>query len=250
MIYRKQKSLKRFVIDFSELLFGKRFTDELAVKYFKRNWIFDRDVVTNFHIKQCEQNITITNSNYAKEVFNIFYRTLPPDQLVPAHTLSRAESFVPFYPGKTNLLLYNFFSRNYGIRDPILFRCIALRDRVPLAIKNLLFCADQIYLLNNLFENCWYENGKCDSKYVLVIQAFHPRIKTPSNQLRYFAIYHDKDSMTVAGTHSIQLPTRDVELSYKPSLRSFAPTDATAFYTTLAKASTHLCMFVWTFAVN
>lgn len=207
-----------------------RLKDRLATKFLGHSKIFDPNEIRTFQLNQSSHNRLVSNKDFLPNLFNAFYGNIDANCLVPDADLSCAQSFVPYYKGLTNLVLYNFFSRNYGIRDPILYRFVALNRSNPVFMFNKILAADQVVLLGDVMGD--FENKKLPEHGSILVQAFHPRIKTPADQLRFLAIYHGVNEGVVSGIHSMQLPLNGIGSKWDPSFRSYGFSNVPAYIST------------------
>lgn len=196
-------------------------TNFLYEKILGYHRVIDRAALMNFHQKQFSSGGVVSKASFLSKLFNYLYEQHDINLIIPALDVPCAQSFVPYYRGVTKALVYNFFSRNYGIRDPILFRFCIFSDSKPVWLCNQILKADQVYLFDASESQKNLDHLPRFGS--LLVQAFHPRICTPNEQLRYFAIYHDQQQGLVSGTHSLQLPDRGIAKNWQPSFRAFSP---------------------------
>ena len=211
-------------------MISPRLKDRLAVKFFGYSKIYNLDEINLFQLRQTSNSQVISNKDFLPHVFSVFYGEKDPNQLVPGADIPFAQSFALYYKGITNLVIYNFFSKNYGIRDPILYRIIALSDSKVISSFNKILPADSVLILGDDFGD--FTNKNLPLNCSILIQAFHPRIKTPAGQLRFLAIYHDAQKGIVSGIHSMQLPMNGIASKWEPAFRSYGFSDTPAFIST------------------
>ena len=127
------------------------------------------DHVFNSAGSEFQNNIKILNSNILKKCCSV-------------------AGFVPFLKGNTNIVLYNFFSKNYGIRKQLLTRICLCQGLNIIDTKWVLLHSNCV---KRLLLKDWYE---LDADYISV-EAFNPKI--PKNhaghdgQFRFWGLYGD-----------------------------------------------------------
>ncbi|PIQ85215.1 MAG: hypothetical protein COV74_09660 [Candidatus Omnitrophica bacterium CG11_big_fil_rev_8_21_14_0_20_45_26] len=206
---------------------SKAWTDFL-LKSGRRERVFDPAEITQFHLQSHPQAQLVLPQQLTPCLFQAYYGQVDAQTIVPNENTPCAHSFVPYFCGTTYPILYNFFARNYGIRDPILYRFIILNEGHPVWLSQKIIAADTVFL----FDDPGLSEKTLPPYGVLLVQAFHPRIKTIANQLRYFGCYLNENRTIVSGVHSLPPPLHGVSKTLKPSYRSFGPIDAKIFYHT------------------
>jgi hypothetical protein len=148
-------------------------------------------------------------------------RGLFPDFLFrPASVPARVTGFVPYDAGFTEILVYNFFDRHYGIRDPILYRLMLVAGLEVRALHKFVLEGNRSARLvaSELFKGVDAPHG------VLALQALHPRIaamRERTAEHRFFGFVGAGDR--IAGVHSLGVGTETARETW-PRARVYVPT--------------------------
>lgn len=159
---------------------------------------------------------------WTKTLFETWYSKRDANLMLPSEDIGVAESWVHFRRDKTRLLIYNFFERNYGIRDPILYRVSVFgADGSVEATEQFLMAPGEIRFLARVCDG-----SRLPEEGSLVVQAFHPRIKVMGNQLRYFVFYGSGLDLN-CGVHSLGIPESRILKKMGPGHRNVADSRST-----------------------
>ena len=221
-------TLKRGIFNLVAKCTSKKAAASILVKSGSRQWYMEPDALIQFHLKQYPDAKIVNKEEIVSAVFSAFYEKTAVSHIIPNADIPHSQSYLPSFKCINRLVFFNFFGRNYGIRDPILYRLIHLQEGQPLFVRNFVLPADGVksVVLNDLFPEIVNVPG------TFALQAFHPRMKTIGNQLRFFGLFQDNIQGTLSGVHSMPLPKDYVVGMTKPSLRSFAPKVANTFFHT------------------
>ena len=213
------------MVNYGPRLIGQKLFSGFCAR-FGRESNLDVDSIREAQLRLHSDSKLIESEKYLSTLFEAYYKKTDPNMIVPAAQIGAASSFVPYYRGFTQVILYNFFSINYGIRDPILYRISILND------EHVAWC-EQFILASGNTININDTNLKTDNlpKHGnLIIEAFHPRISTPMNQLRYFVIYHDSKSGALSGVHSLGAKLNGLPKLTQPSYRAYGFDNSKYYY--------------------
>ena len=229
--YFKPKTAK---IDVLAKFIGTENANRLAVGFFNACPGFTpKKAFKDFREKHPDAK-PVRPEGLVRELFRIYYGEKGANDIVPDPSTPFAVSYGTFRRGMTSLLLFNFFRQNYGIRDPILFRLSIMSGQKLFWTSQFLSPADEVKFIENLgstvAEHNLPENG------TFQLEAFHPRIKTPSRQIRFFAFLQDRTKGIIAGVHSMDVPHRAHLDHGKLCFRAFVPNGAKAFYNNVIDA--------------
>ncbi len=178
---------------------GETIAQKVAETYLGRKKIFDSRHIEKAYLEKFPFSKVIPVNNLLSELFSVYYGVKTVDQINPEIGTPCAFAYVPYYQGKTKLLMFNFFNRNYGIRDPILIRISLINRTNVYPIKQSIFIPDQVYL-----EDFMASDSDDIGQYgTALVEVFHPRIKTSMDQFRFFGIYRDQNEGKVSGVHSV-----------------------------------------------
>jgi hypothetical protein len=111
-------------------------------------------------------------------------------------TTPSIHSYSPYIKKLTYLVAFNFLRINYNLRDPVLIKIWINGGGKLIRIFSpnevLILTPEELDALND--NNIQYGN--------VHIEIFHPQIKTPNSEFRFFTIYHSP-SHSSAGVHSL-----------------------------------------------
>jgi hypothetical protein len=135
---------------------------------------------------------------------------------VPAHVTG----IVPYDHGFTEVLVYNFFDRHYGIRDPIFYRLLLVAGLEVRGLHKFALEGNRSARLvaSDLFKGIEVPHG------MLALQAFHPRItavRERTAEHRFFGFLGAADR--IAGVHSLGLLAEEAREA-GPRARVYVPT--------------------------
>ena len=129
--------------------------------------------------------------------------------------LNSVAGYVPFEQGKTQVSLYNFFSKNYSIRKQLLGGIYFLKNGLIVNIEWFLLPADCIKLLD-------LSNKKIDAD-TIIVEYFHDRISKNhahhSGHLRFHGIYDNYAAIV----HSMPIDNYYFKYQKNVSTRRFFP---------------------------
>lgn len=129
-----------------------------------------------------------------------FYLNAEPNFRIRGDTDDSSISMVPYFPGSTELLIYNFFGQNYAIRDPILFRVVLVHKDKPVASRQFLLESNGVKWISDVDDFLQTDVTKMVPG-VLLVSAHHPRISTRQREFRFFGFCRSSQGM--AGCHSM-----------------------------------------------
>lgn len=223
--YFKPKTAK---IDMLAKFVGYDIANRLAVKFFGACSGFSPEKMFKNFLDKYPNAKPVNPDNLVREIFKIFYGQQSANDIVPDSSTPFAVSYGTYRKGMTSLLFFNFFKQNYGIRDPILFRISIMCGQTLYWTTQFLSPADQVEFIENLGSDLAKENLPENGTFQL--EAFHPRIKTPSRQIRFFAFLQNRKKGIISGVHSMDVPHRAHLNHGKLCFRAFVPKGAKAFY--------------------
>lgn len=168
----------------------------------------------------------VSRESMIARLLETYYSNGSPNLLVPEAGVPSAFSYVPYYRGVTSVLVFNFFRFNYGIRDPVLYRLSILCGREVVWCRQYLLASDAVLKI----EDPSFEVKGLPTHGNILLEAFHPRISTPGRQLRYFVIYRDQTSGSIAGVHSMVFAPEGLMPLAKPSYRGYGVGNVRHFY--------------------
>jgi hypothetical protein len=129
--------------------------------------------------------------------------------------LNSVAGYIPFEQGKTQVSLYNFFSKNYSIRKQLLGGIYFLKNGLIVNIEWFLLPADCIKLLD-------LSNKKIDAD-TIIVEYFHDRISKNhahhSGHLRFHGIYDNYAAIV----HSMPIDNYYFKYQKNISTRRFFP---------------------------
>ena len=100
----------------------KNLYDFLVINFTNRKKVYS-------HSNKDKYKNKINKSNYMDFIFENYYKNkLQFIDDIYFENISSSYSYVPYFKESTNILIYNFFSYNYAIRDPILYQFYILED--------------------------------------------------------------------------------------------------------------------------
>src|SRR5688500_9042804 len=111
-----------------EKFLGPHVAAEIGVRFFGYDWAYSRHHIFQFHKSSNPQADLLSDENFAKSIYEIYGGAKPASDVIPDPDLASARSYVPFRRNETSFILYNYFRRHHGIRDPILFRLVFLKE--------------------------------------------------------------------------------------------------------------------------
>ena len=215
-------ALQRAVLKGGRAMLGDEGLARLAARLGREPGL-SLDGATPWLLEHAPQASVVPAAQFVPAALASQYDGLDPNRLIPGEDVPSVHSFVPYYRGSTNLLVYNFFRMNYGIRDPVLYRYAVYAGRRLHWCHQFLLGPDRVaWIPDPCTQAQLPQNG------TVVLQAFHPRIATPSRQLRYFVLY--RKAGVVSGTHSLQFDPLTLARRTQPSYRAFGEPGASYGY--------------------
>ena len=172
-----KKTIKNYLN--SNILFSNYVANLLSLKYnvLHRNQLPKTGGATEGNI------ISYSDLNIAGTKFQDKIKINNSDLLKKTSSVA---GYIPFLKNNTNIVLYNFFSKNYGLRKQLLTRLSICQGKKLLDTKWVLL---QSNCVKRLLLNDWQS---FDADYISV-EAFHPRL--PKNHgghdghLRFWGLY-------------------------------------------------------------
>ncbi len=189
---------------------GLEKTNELAVKYFKACPPYYNRVLQAHYLKQYPQAKIIPPEKFMPTLFSAYYGQTSPEDMVPDAASAFVSAYVPFRKGITHILLFNFCQRNYSIRDPLLIRLSIMKENEHFWSKQYVFKPNEVKYFNTIGHEA--DAAALPEQGIVLLEVFHPRLKTPENEFRFFVFFHDQAKGLMAGVHSIPAPLK----SYLP----------------------------------
>ncbi len=207
---------------------GKSNAEKLAVKFFKACPGYNPKLTEEQYLKQHPSAQIVSLSKLLPELFNIYYDKKTSEAIVPDTSVPRVSVHVPYHIGITDILIFNFLQRNYGVRDPILIRLSILVGEKCFWAKQYLLAPNQVRYIKNFSKEA--DQDALPRHGIVLLEAFHPRIKTPGNEFRFFMFFNNPVKGTISGIHSI--PVSLVPYAKRDSFcyRAFIPGMQPAYY--------------------
>jgi len=220
------ENFKQRVFHGIESIIGRERADDISRKFFSRNPGFDLESVNRHHRERHGVTSEIPPNELIESIFSIYYGRADAQSIVPTVDTPASRSFIPYTKGATSAIVFNFFRMNYGIRDPILYRISIIHDETVYFSSQFLLPGNGVKLVQDPATEASSEDLPANG--ILLVEAFHPRIRTRMNELRYFGLYAGSGS--ICGVHSFYFNTgRFVEFNH-PGTRAFGPKTKTAEY--------------------
>lgn len=211
---------------------GKSNAEKLAVKFFKACPGYNPKLTEEQYLKQYPSAKIVSSSKLLPELFNVYYCKKKPEEIVPDESVPRASVHVPYHVGVTDMLIFNFLQRNYGIRDPILIRLSILVGEKCFWAKQYLLVPNEVKYLKNFSGEV--DPGTLPKQGIVMLEAFHPRIKTPGNEFRFFMFFNNPAKGTISGIHSIPVFLEPYAKRDSFCYRAFIPGGQPAYYCNFA----------------
>jgi hypothetical protein len=201
----------------------KNFFFNFILKYDRKNLLSKIILKKNFfqrglakHLLKCEDlqnDIFLSNClNLPGKEFVILNKE-PSKNFVSK--LNSVAGYIPFEQGKTQVSLYNFFSKNYSIRKQLLGGIYFLKNGLIVNIEWFLLPVDCIKLLD-------LSNKKIDAD-TIIVEYFHDRISKNhahhSGHLRFHGIYDNYAAIV----HSMPIDNYYFKYQKNISTRRFFP---------------------------
>lgn len=204
--------------------------DNLLIKSGKKFRILDPHHINKRHLTLHPGAQIVSSGEFIPHLYKTLFNQSPAQNIVPAVNIPLAQSWVPFIKGKSTILLYNFFDRNYGIKDPVLYRLILFNNNAEiLSVSCVLLGPGAVQYEDNIIQE-GVDPSTIPNETSLLVQAIHPRIKTLGDQLRYFSFYGDSESSLNCGVHSVLVPPRNLGAITPLGHRSYGPAERTSGY--------------------
>jgi len=217
---------------------GQETAEKVAVKYFKACPAYSMKAMQAHYLKQYPSAGIVPLQNLLTELFNAYYRNESPQDIVPDTATPFVSSHVPYCRGISNVLIFNFLQRNYGIRDPLLIRLSVMAGEKHFWSKQYLFAPNQVRFIKNFSEEA--EHDALPERGIMILEAFHPRIKMPGNEFRFFMLFRDSVKGILSGSHSIPAPLIPYVNRDSFCYRAFIPRRQLAYYCNFADPSQDL----------
>ena len=213
-------------------IIGKSNAEKLAVKFFKACPGYNPNLTEQQYLKQHSAAKSVSAAKLLPELFNIYYGKKTPEQIVPDISVSRASVHVPYHRGMTDILIFNFLQRNYGLRDPILIRLSILVGEQCFWSKQYLLAPNEVKYLKNFSHEA--DQNSLPKQGIAMLEAFHPRLKTPGNEFRFFMFLNNSAKGTISGIHSIPVLLKPYVKRDSFCYRAFIPGQQLAYYCNFA----------------
>ena len=207
---------------------GERFAKNVAIKWFGYRPTIDIDKSDEAHRLRYPSAKIVSGPQFMRTIFKFYYDPqLDPNAILPGSDIARVCSYVPYYRGCTDLVIYNFLRQNYGIRDPVLVRASVFSQHTVIWSRQMIVPGNDVVILKDPAET---GSEEIPAHGTLVIEVFHPDLPAKLNQFRFFGIYRDERHGIISGVHSLHIPKVKLVYGNQPFLRSFAPKDASLYY--------------------
>ncbi len=119
--------------------------------------------------------------------------------------INSVAGWIPFIKNKTSIVLYNFFSINYGIRKQVLLRISIIKR------SDVVFQKKYIFPTNGIKEFEVKDLSNCDGNSV-ILELFHPNFGNNHGQsdghLRFWGKYYDENNNYISTVHSMPFPKK------------------------------------------
>jgi hypothetical protein len=140
--------------------------------------------------------------------------------LVIENDISSIKSYVPFIRSKTGLLIYNYMSLHYGVRDPVLCKVNLIDDFYDYGSIFFPLMSNEVKNFDHI-DNFYFSNLPEVGK--LEVHFYHPRIPKNiiQNQLRFFGIYKNEKNLISSGVHSMPCLLNKITPQKKLFIRNF-----------------------------
>lgn len=211
---------------------GKGAAEMLAVKLFKSCPGYNPDITQEQFLKQYPTAKIVSASNIVPDLYSIYYEKKNAQEIAPDDSVSRTSAIVPYLIGTTDILIFNFLQRNYGIRDPLLVRLSVLVGEQCFWSKQYLFAANQVRYLCDFTAEA--DQADLPQHGIVMLEAFHPRINTPGNEFRFFMLLNNPVKGTLSGIHSIPAPLLPYQKRDEFCFRAYIPEKQLAYYCNFA----------------
>jgi len=217
---------------------GRDNAEKVAIKYFKACPGYSMKAMQAHYLKQYPSARIVPLQNLLTELFNAYYKKENPESIVPDTLTPFVSAHVPYFRGMSNVLIFNFLQRNYGLRDPILIRLSVMVGEKHFCSKQYLFAPNQVQFIKDFGEDACRE--ALPKRGIVILEAFHPRIKTPRNEFRFFMILRDSVKGMLSGVHSINAPLTPYVQRDSFCYRAYIPGAHPAYYSNFADPSQEL----------
>ena len=152
-------------------------------------------------LAQMANSDTVKDDQSFSGLLNDYYNSgKTPNFAIRGDADSASISSVPYFPGTTELLIYNFFGSNYALRDPILFRITLIIENEPISTRQIILGSNEIKWVEDVDTFLNIKNTQTEPGVILV-SAHHPRISTRNREFRFFGLC--RSSQGLAGCHSM-----------------------------------------------
>ena len=207
---------------------GRKRAENIFLNHLKANPGWNVDKVNEFYMSQNPSCETVSLQTYTENIFSAYYGERDIKKVVPDDSISSVVAQVPFCKGYTDLIIFNFLNYNYGIRDPILIRLTLMEGTKCFLSKQYLFAPNAVKLIENFGSDVG--EGKLPDKGILVVEAFHPRIKIRGGEFRFFVIYKSEKAGMLSGVHSTPAPLHPYKSRENFCYRAFIPAESSKAY--------------------
>lgn len=211
---------------------GLEKSNALAVKLFKACPPYSNKVMRTHYLKQYPLSRIVPVTKLMPAIFQCYYKNSSPENIVPDDATPFVSAHVPFSRGRTNLLIFNFLQRNYGIRDPLLIRLSITAGEEYFWSKQYLFAPNGFKYISNFGHEAG--EGILPGQGIVLLEAFHPRIKTPENEFRFFVFFRDEKKGLMSGVHSIPAPLQSYVERQSLCYRGYLPQGNFAYLSNFA----------------
>tara|TARA_B100000575_G_C23135396_1_gene659469 strand:+ start:1990 stop:3477 length:1488 start_codon:yes stop_codon:yes gene_type:complete len=180
------------------LLKKNKLINEIYFRYNNAEKIFSREKLSYIN---SDQNEVFENNLFFKKNTKINYKNLKINE-----DINSVAGWIPYIKNKTNVVIYNFFSTNYSLRNILLVRFSVIHD-LELKFQTCFWipinCVHEI----DSMEICKNVDGNS-----AVIEFFHPNIKKNhaghDGHLRFWGKYYSAKSNYISTVHSMPFAKR------------------------------------------
>ncbi len=203
----------------------------LKSKILKRSRISEQQLLIDKH-KDIYGSTEITIDDLQQFVFSSYYNGIDINKFTPEFNCPVVSSYVPYTGNSTNIIFHNYFSHNYGIRDPILVRVSVIKFNTSL--PEVIYTHQILVPTNNpLLWNDHIINDKDEiPNGILILEAFHKNIQVPSDQIRFHVFYTDSQKVILSTVHALPYQKSDLATNTFPQVRSASHVMDSLYYCT------------------
>ncbi len=200
--------------------------DELCQKYLDKPLFLALEKFAYAHLERYAGSTLVPVHQQKAELFNVYYGNKDANEIVPEPGTNFAASYGPYLEGKSKILINNFYSRNYGVRDPLLLRISIFQNQKVWWTEQHILPANKVFYWEGVPEA---ERADLPSKGMLVVEVIHPNLRSFKNHIRCFFMLRDEEAGTICGVHAGAIPV-GIAYALPPGDRGFAPQELLPMY--------------------